>query len=644
MDVVLFKGTLQKSQITFGLLEKRRVLGFEKEGKYLVPRDKNKELIKLTDDFDLTKIKKNTKTAEKAVEFYLNNPEVSGSSFGSHLIEYYINEMSKKDTILEELDDNGRNFLKPIIESILKPAYIKKSSFFPDYYKESKVISRYAYLDLELVFNTILRNIDDLIFKNKQPVAIYPLRYSTRSVKEEDLAKINEIVGDRISTWFKWRTILRKASPFYNYIIFWVFEILEKMYPEDQEAIKEVAEDTERAEVFSKPDVLNSLQQGADYVAEDFSSVSLNKQILYYFSMQYLFEEKNLTFKKYNNATSFGYQDLLISMANIYTSIPLFTSFNPPFSMISGGLVEWLEKGLSFRALQGNKQVDPYNIMPNALTFLLSLVYKTTSNPKYRKYVLAKTIEKLLTPSVLEEGLKWQQQSNLAMQGKDISSETIEFSQDEVKEKQASIKELVSNYVKELKVRKDKQTELDTIIESITVIDKKFEDMKDERDNFLEINAKYKKEISDFQKDFMLSLQLFEKDKKILNSIADLLNFVNEYILLGNSSSLYGFSLLLWLVSLTKGGTLDWLQEQVETELNSDEESGVLALVCSQYNTSIQGLKIRELPLIETTAPTVILQTTQNLSELLVTKDIAEKEKSTIYTLLLKNLKEIYSL
>ncbi len=47
MDVVIFKGTLQKSQITFGLLEKREVLGFKKEGKYLVPRNKNKELINL---------------------------------------------------------------------------------------------------------------------------------------------------------------------------------------------------------------------------------------------------------------------------------------------------------------------------------------------------------------------------------------------------------------------------------------------------------------------------------------------------------------------------------------------------------------------------------------------------------------------
>ncbi|MCK5304720.1 MAG: hypothetical protein KAJ72_05685, partial [Candidatus Heimdallarchaeota archaeon] len=259
MDVVIFKGTLQKSQITFGLLEKRAVLGFQKDGKYLVPRNKNKELIKLTDKFDLTKIKKNTKETAKAVEFYLNNPEVSGTSFGSYLIEYYIKELSKKDTLLEELDEDGKTFFKPIIENILKPTFLKKASFFPEYHKESKVLSRYAHLDLELVFTTILRNIEDLLFNEKEPIAIFPLRYSTRAVKEEDITKIGEITSKRIEIWFGWRSILRKASPLYNYIIYWLHEILEKMYPEDQEAIKEVAEDTERAEVFSNPEVLTAL-------------------------------------------------------------------------------------------------------------------------------------------------------------------------------------------------------------------------------------------------------------------------------------------------------------------------------------------------------------------------------------------------
>jgi hypothetical protein len=473
MDAIIFKGTLQKSQITLVLLEKRKVLGFQKEGKYLVPRNKNKELIKLTDEFDLTKIKKNSKEAVKAVEFYLNNPEVSGTSFGSYLIEYYINELSQKDNLLEELDEDGKSFFKPIIENILKHTFLKKASFFPDYNKEAKVLSRYAHIDLELVFTTILRNIEDLLFKEKDPIAIFPLRYSTRAVKEEDITKIGEITSKRFEIWFGWRKILRKASPLYNYLVYWIHEILEKMYPEDKESVKEVAEDTERAEVFSNPDVLTALQQGEEFEAEDFSKVSMNKQILYYFSMQYLFEEKGLTFKKYDKASSFGYQDLLMSMANIYTSIPLFTSFNPPFSMISGGLVEWLEKGLSFKALQGNREVDPYNIMPNALTLYLSLVFSKTPNPKYRKYLLAKSIEKILSPKVLEGGMKWQKQTNLAMQGKDALAENIETTEDEVKEKQATISEMVTKYIKELKVRKDKQTELDAIIEEMDIIDKR---------------------------------------------------------------------------------------------------------------------------------------------------------------------------
>ncbi len=558
------------------------------------------------------------------------------------MIEYYIKELSKKDTLLDELDEDGKIFFKPIIENILKPTFLKKASFFPEYYKESKVLSRYAHLDLELVFTTILRNIEDLLFNEKEPIAIFPLRYSTRAVKEEDIAKIGEITSKRIELWFGWRSILRKSSPLYNYIIYWIHEILEKMYPEDQEAVKEVAEDTERAEVFSNSDVLTALQQGDDFEAEDFSKVSMNKQILYYFSMQYLFEEKELTFKKYNKVSSFGYPDLLISMANIYTSIPLFTSFNPPFSMISGGLVEWLEKGLSFKALQGNREVDPYNIMPNALTFYLSLVFSKTPNPKYRKYLLAKSIEKILSLKVLKDGMKWQKQTNLAMQGKDALAENIESSEDEIKEKQTAIAEMVTNYIKELKVREDKQTELDAILEEMDIIDKDFEEMKEERDKFLKIDVKYKKGLSDFQKDFILTVQLFEKDKKVLNSLGMLLDFINQYILLGNSSGLYGFSLLLWLVSLTKGGTISWLQDGVEEGISTEEECKALSTICVQYNTSLQGMKIRQLPLIETTAPTVILQTTQNLSEILVAKDIAEKEKNSIYSLLLENLREIY--
>ena len=45
MDVVLFKGTLQKSEVSFGLLNKKRALVFEKGGKYLIPKDRQKQPI-----------------------------------------------------------------------------------------------------------------------------------------------------------------------------------------------------------------------------------------------------------------------------------------------------------------------------------------------------------------------------------------------------------------------------------------------------------------------------------------------------------------------------------------------------------------------------------------------------------------------
>ena len=52
---------------------------------------------------------------------------------------------------------------------------------------------------------------------------------------------------------------------------------------------------------------------------------------------------------------------------------------------------------------------------------------------------------------------------------------------------------------------------------------------------------------------------------------------------------------------------------------------------------------IRGRPLIETTAPTIILQMTQNLSELLITKDISEEEKYPFYSNTLKYISAAYS-
>ncbi len=642
MDVVLFKGALQNSKISFGLLNSKKVLSFEKDGKYLFPKDKQQQIIELSDDFDLKKIKKNSKETEKALEYYLGNPELENTAFGTYLIEYYIKELSDLDLIREELDDEAKEFFKPFLDKFLENRYFKNSSFHNNYYKESKVIARFSLLDLELVFGTIVRDIDDLLFKDKKPVPIFPLRYSTREVTEEDLDKIVEIAGGKIAQWFKWRKQLRKAPYFYNYIIHWLHQILEILYPEDEEAIKEIAQDTERAEVLSNTEILSAMQQGSDYEAEDFNSTSLNKHILYYLSMQFLFEEKQLTFKKFKKTPSFGYQDLLISMANIFTSLPLFTTFNPPFAMISGGLIEWIEKKLEFRALQGNRQIDPYNIIPNAFTFYLSIISSKTNKIKERKYLLAKSIEELLSPAVLKEGLKWQKQSSLAMQGKDTSNEDIEIADEENQEKQEEIKEIISTYIKELKLRSEKKKELDLIIEKMQTIEKEYDEMKEERDNFLKIQDDLKELLSDFQKDFILSMQLFEDNKDILNLIAKQFDFINKYIVNGSSSALYGFSLLLWMCSIANNGSLDWLNEKYESSLSVEEEGKILASVSTKFNTSLQGLKIRGHPLIETTAPTIIVQTTQNLNELLIAKDISEEAKSDIYPILLKNLKKIY--
>ena len=643
MDVVLYKGSLQKSSVTFGLIEKRKILGFAKDGKHLVPRDKNKQLIELPEDIDFKKIKKNSKESIQAIEFYLNNPDLERTTFGSFLFDYYIKEISKKDELYEELDEEGKSFFEPFFNQFFSRVFIKNAAFHYDYYKESKVISRYSLLDLELVFSTIIRDVEDLIFKDKKPIAIFPLRYSTREVKDEDLDKISELVSSKIERWFSWRKIIRKAPYLFNYIVHWIHQVLEKMYPEDNEAVKDISEDAERAEVLSNAAVLNALQQGEDFEADTLSQASLNKHILYYLSMQFLFDDKQLSFKKYQKTLSFGYHDILISMANIFTSIPLFTTFNPPFSMIAGGLIEWVEKDLSFQALQGNRQLDPYNIIPNAFSFYLAIVSSKSKILKERKYLLAKSIEKILTPKIIKEGLNWQKQTSLAMQGKDVAEEDIEITDKDLEAKQKEIEDKLDKYIKSLRFRTEKKTPLDKIIENIKPIDKDYEEMKDARDSFLKINDKYKTILSDFQKDFILSTQLFENDEFLLNTLAQLFDFINKFILYGSSSSLYGFAVLSWLVSITQEGSWKWLNDKIEIPVKLEEESKIIANVCTKYNTSLQGMQIRGRPLIETTAPTIILQMSQNLSELLITKDISEKEKYPFYSNTLKYISDVYS-
>ena len=643
MDVVLFKGTLQKSEVSFGLLNKKRALVFEKGGKYLIPKDKQKQPIDLPEDIDLIKIKKNTKETTKALEFYLSHPELTASTYGAFLIEYYITELSNMEEILEGLNEEGKALLQPIYDKILKSIYFKKGASYADYYKESKVITRFAIMDFELIFGTLIKDIDGFLFKDAKPVSIYPLRYSTREITDEDLEKMQAVYSDNIAKWFKWRKVLRKSPYLYNFMIHWVFQILESLYPEDQEDIKGVVEDAERIEIFSNPEVLTALQQGTDYEAEDFSKVTLNKHILYYFSMQFLFDEHDLSFKKYKQITSFDYQDIFISMANIYASMPFFTNFNPLFSMIAGGLIEWIDQGLGFQAMRGNSQMDPYNIIPNALTFILAIISSKAKKLKDKKYLLAKTLEKILTPEVLKEGLSWVKQSQMLMQGGTPTQEPPEVTDEDVEEKQKQITEKLKEYIKELKVAPVKKKEFNLIIDELGMVDVNFEEMKGSRDKYLKIETKHKKKLSEFQKDFLLSVQLFENDPETLNALAKLLDFINSYIVMGNSSLLFGLSLLLWMTSISKAGDMSWLNPTEPITMKSKEECDSLARICIRYNTILTGFKIKGYPLIETTAPTLIAQASQNLSELMLAKDVSEEKKHPLYKSILKNLNKALS-
>ena len=56
----------------------------------------------------------------------------------------------------------------------------------------------------------------------------------------------------------------------------------------------------------------------------------------------------------------------------------------------------------------------------------------------------------------------------------------------------------------------------------------------------------------------------------------------------------------------------------------SNVESKYLARYCIIYNSILQGFKVKGYPLIETNAPTLVIQAAQNLSEFLLTKDISK--------------------
>ena len=100
---------------------------------------------------------------------------------------------------------------------------------------------------------------------------------------------------------------------------------------------------------------------------------------------------------------------------------------------------------------------------------------------------------------------------------------------------------------------------------------------------------------------------------------------------------------MMWMITISKQGSLDWLKVEEPATIKPAEESKNLARFCVRYNTILQGFLIKGYPLIETSAPTLIIQATQNLSEFIIAKDTAEEKKHSIYAEVLKNLKSIYS-
>ncbi len=639
MEIELFKGELQGKSISFGALLKKRVLAFEKDGKYLFPRDKQKQLLELPSDVDIKKIKKNSPETVKAIQFYLDKQELQGTGFHSYLIQYYLTFEIQPDVFFQELDEEGKIFFEPLLKIFLRPRFVRNGTCVTDYWKESKVMSRYSIMDLELIFSTILRDIEQILFKEKKPVSIFPLRYSARYITNETIEKMNEIFSNKISQWLDWRAILIKDKYLYNYLIHWIFIILEHVYPEDEELVKELSQLAERAEVVKNEGLIEALRNSEDYKAESIGSISLNKHLLYYFSIQFLYGGLELSFKKPKKMLSFGYQDVLLSLANSYSTIPLFTAINPPFSLVSHALMDWVDLDFSPQALKGNSKLDPYRIVSNALNFFIAVISSKTKNKKERNYLVAKTIQRLLTGSNLMDSIKALKQHNSSMKGETIPPEKIDVSDKEIEEKQNEINEKISKYIKELKYKADKQNKLDVIIDGFNFIGKSYDDIKESKDDHLKISKDILKEINEFQKDFFLAIQLVENDVEALNTLGQLTVFLNNYLKFGSPSDLHGFVLNIWLASME--GNWKWIKTN-DTSMTSQEEGKMLVKICTIYNTSLQGYLLQQRPFIETTAPTIIFQATQNLKELLVAKDQSGEKSFPIYTSLLKSLKKLY--
>ncbi|UJG41218.1 MAG: hypothetical protein K9W45_01840 [Candidatus Heimdallarchaeum aukensis] len=635
MDIKIFEGKLLDKEVIFGLDTKNKLLVFQSEGKFLRPRDSNKELVKIPDDFELSKIKKNSPEINKIIKSYASNAKIIGTAFNAFLNAYIFQEVSE---LIAQLDEKGKEFFDKIVSYIHEPIFLRNGSCSFDYFKEAKVISRYAIMDLELIINTLIKDIKEVLFNNKEPVSIFPLRYSTKELSDSDIEKMSEIYLNRLKQWFEWRKVLKQNENVYAYIIHWIYHILEALYPENQESIKEILDDANQAELFNNIELISVLNSNeTKYEADSLSSVSLNKHLIYYLTEEYLISGKEIRIKEFDSST-FGWHNVLLSIGNMYTSLPIFSALNPPSNFVGSSLYEWALSNFNFSALRGNQQIDPYNLMPNVLHLFLSIATRDANSIVEIKYIVAKMINSLLNDKSLKDALSWQKQTKAAMQGKTITN--AEVTEKEVEEAKETLKEIIENYTKDLEgLEEERKKQLDEIIGNYKINNESYEEIKEKKDELLKIKKELLDTLTDVQKDFLISIMIVSKDNKEVEQFANLFSVFNKYNSLGFPNDIYDYLLLIWVGSIAEKGSINWLFEKGE-ELNEEEEIKLLASICLKNNTVLAGYKSKQYPLIESTAPTFILQSAQNLKELIIAKDL--KEEYDIYTPLLKQLKKIY--
>lgn len=105
-------------EVIFGLDTKNKLLVFQSEGKFLRPRDSNKELVKIPDDFELSKIKKNSPEINKIIKSYASNAKIIGTAFNAFLNAYIFQEVSE---LIAQLDEKGKNSLIKLLVTFMNP-------------------------------------------------------------------------------------------------------------------------------------------------------------------------------------------------------------------------------------------------------------------------------------------------------------------------------------------------------------------------------------------------------------------------------------------------------------------------------------------------------------------------------------------